>query len=101
MLKEEGLEEGGGGAEVAVMVEVGGVSCSRSFLSCFIGGVPGVDVGFIVSTGCMLKQEIIQTSNQSKVYIVYIPCTQSGYTLTPKREKHAPQYKLTTLPHTV
>ena len=68
MLKEEGLE-GGGGAEVAVIVEVGGVSCSRSFFSCFIGGVPGVDVGFIVSTGCMLKQEIIH-DHQSKQSIL-------------------------------
>ena len=67
LLEEEGLKGGG----VAVMVEVGGVSCSRSFLSCFVGGVAGVAVGFIVSTGCMLKQEIthdhteVHTSNDT------------------------------------
>ena len=54
VLEDEGLSEGGG-TEVAVMVEVGGVSCSRSLLSCLVGGVAGVAVGFIVSTGCMLK----------------------------------------------
>ena len=68
VLEEEGLR-GGGGAEVAVMVEVGGVSCSRSFFSCFVGGVAGVAVGFIVSTGCMLKQEKVHdhTKVQAKI----------------------------------